>query len=636
VRPSRSLAAVVLPIGLLASALYAPAAGAAPAPTREAAGSSTFVDTDQLSDKYLRQGVNWSEANCSEADRNRRKDPALSNIAYRQIECARITVPLNYQQPDRFTLELYALRVRAAMSNGENGRPLLVNRGGPGGTATDYAMTLANRESSLLETHDFIGVDPRGIGQSSPVACNIAPLDPERYEPGASIDKGTDWPCVRKHRQAAFLGTENVARDFDLVRKLLNQDKIDYYGASYGTQLGRTYQSLFPSHAGRFVLDSNTPPPGTLQASGGFDRRASQLREWLARNDREYRLGATAAEVAKSYQQILNAAAEGALAPVAKAGIESAWTAASYNDTVFQSFAKGLSTAKRYIDGDRNVTMQNVRDGLYSANAQRDLHTFYQDGSGGILVKYADMGMMAVDDDGILPASAADYFRLLSSIRQDASVRANLESLSQSNLSTADLIATITRLLDDIGRVGSDLTPGQVAGVVGYMLNVVASEPVLNVLHTVAPILRTLGITLAHKVPAQSPLKNTSEFPFALMLQAEYDPATTWEDALASLKLLPNSRMVAIRGAGTHGVLGNKTCADLIVYRYLQRGERPASHKVCDGQPMPGDDKIYPGPMIAQWQAGGAKPEPAPVTLSPTNGSPHQPGTEARDTTGNG
>lgn len=52
------------------------------------------------------------------------------------------------------------------------------------------------------------------------------------------------------------LDTENVARDFEQVRQAIGDDKFNYLGISYGSQIGYTYAELYPEKVGRMVLDS--------------------------------------------------------------------------------------------------------------------------------------------------------------------------------------------------------------------------------------------------------------------------------------------------------------------------------------------------------------------------------------------
>src|SRR5439155_4048850 len=75
-------------------------------------------------------------------------------------------------------------------------------------------------------------------------------------------------------RMLAHVGTQDAARDMDVLRQALGDRRLDYLGFSYGTFLGATYADLFPTHVGRFVLDGAIDPRltaaemGRLQAAG--------------------------------------------------------------------------------------------------------------------------------------------------------------------------------------------------------------------------------------------------------------------------------------------------------------------------------------------------------------------------------
>lgn len=53
----------------------------------------------------------------------------------------------------------------------------------------------------------------------------------------------------------SYMSTASVARDIETIRAALNEDKLYYYGASYGTALGLTYSQLFPDRVGRMIFD---------------------------------------------------------------------------------------------------------------------------------------------------------------------------------------------------------------------------------------------------------------------------------------------------------------------------------------------------------------------------------------------
>ena len=66
-------------------------------------------------------------------------------------------------------------------------------------------------------------------------------------------------------------------RDLDIVRALLGQRKLHFYGASYGTQIGANYAHRFPERTGKMVLDGAVDPSLDLTTQAkdqaiGFDR----------------------------------------------------------------------------------------------------------------------------------------------------------------------------------------------------------------------------------------------------------------------------------------------------------------------------------------------------------------------------
>jgi pimeloyl-ACP methyl ester carboxylesterase len=191
--------------------------------------------------------------------------------------CTWVEVPVDYAKPDGETTRL---RVRVIpSSSGDAKRSLFVNPGGPGGSAVDYAGTVSTQVGTeVRETYDFVGVDPRGVGESTPLEC----LSDEEFDAYVQIDPDPDdaseitafresltelgQACLDNSGDlAAHVSTVEAARDMDIVRALLGREKLDWFGASYGTQLGATYAELFPDRVGRMVLDGAVDP--TLDAT---------------------------------------------------------------------------------------------------------------------------------------------------------------------------------------------------------------------------------------------------------------------------------------------------------------------------------------------------------------------------------
>jgi pimeloyl-ACP methyl ester carboxylesterase len=188
-------------------------------------------------------------------------------------ECATLEVPLDYDDPDGRTIELALLRRSAADSDHRIGS-LVVNPGGPGQSGTTFAAQadLAFGDP-VLENFDIVGFDPRGAGKSAPIDClgdgeldELVAADPDPDTAAETrelvrLSQALVRGCVeRSGALASHISTIEAARDMDVLRAALGESTLDYFGASYGTELGSTYAELFPERVGRFVLDGAIDP----------------------------------------------------------------------------------------------------------------------------------------------------------------------------------------------------------------------------------------------------------------------------------------------------------------------------------------------------------------------------------------
>ncbi len=204
------------------------------------------------------------------------------------LRCARLRVPLDYADPHGPTLEITAV-VRPAEDPAHSLGPLFLNPGGPGGSAIAFL-----REASLvlpaevLRRFDLVGVDPRGVGQSTPVDCadSLDPLFDNRLTSGTTSVRAKALRLVQRlvhqcgERSGALLrhvDTASTARDLDRVRVALHARQISYIGFSYGTYLGAVYADIFRHNLRAAVLDGAVSPnrarrTESLSDSGlGFD-----------------------------------------------------------------------------------------------------------------------------------------------------------------------------------------------------------------------------------------------------------------------------------------------------------------------------------------------------------------------------
>ncbi|MFJ5775070.1 alpha/beta hydrolase [Streptomyces sp. NPDC093094] len=206
------------------------------------------------------------------------------------FECATLKAPLDYAKPSRGDVRLAVARKKAT-GPGKRLGSLMVNPGGPGGSAIGYLQAYAGigYPAEVRARYDMVAMDPRGVARSEPVECldgrqmdrytqtDVTPDDSKEVDTLVRAYKkfaegcGADAPRLLRH-----LSTVEAARDMDILRAVLGDRKLTYVGASYGTFLGATYAGLFPERAGRLVLDGAMDPslPArrlNLDQTAGFD-----------------------------------------------------------------------------------------------------------------------------------------------------------------------------------------------------------------------------------------------------------------------------------------------------------------------------------------------------------------------------
>lgn len=257
----RSLSSALLSLGLLAAGQQAlpitlPAAGATPEP---GAGQTVSPTPPAAAARQT-----WGSCGQILSDGS-----GLSTA-----QCTTVPVPVDYNNPTGAQAKLAVIRVPAS---GQRVGSLLVNPGGPGGSAVDMVAGIApNLQNTDIGRHfDLVGFDPRGVGHSTPaLRCRTdAEFDAYRTEPMVDYSSAGVSHIEQIYRQLAqecvsrmgkeFLanaGTASVARDMDMVRQALGEDQINYLGFSYGTELGTAYLEKFADHVRAMVLDGAIDP----------------------------------------------------------------------------------------------------------------------------------------------------------------------------------------------------------------------------------------------------------------------------------------------------------------------------------------------------------------------------------------
>lgn len=247
----RAMLAIATAVALGVAWTAAPAAAAIPDPP-----AATTV-TDERGRAVAARALDWSSCRGGEA------------------ECARLRVPLDYADPDGPTISLAVLRVRAG-GDGQGAKyrgPLVINPGGPGVPGLDYPLAVGSWLEDVAASYDLIGIDPRGVGSSTPLRCQTNREMREWFRADGTPDTRSERRafarlaarigegCARRSADLLpHVGTRNVARDLESLRIALGAPRLSFLGMSYGTLLGATYADMFPHRTGRVVLDGALDP----------------------------------------------------------------------------------------------------------------------------------------------------------------------------------------------------------------------------------------------------------------------------------------------------------------------------------------------------------------------------------------
>ncbi|GAB3426605.1 alpha/beta hydrolase [Flindersiella endophytica] len=284
--------------------------------------------------------------------------PGVSEPAY-GLECTTLDVPLDYKHRNGQTIELAVSRLRSTDPAKRRG-VLLVNPGGQGASMLDLPVTLVNLglPTVVRERYDIVMFDPRGIGRSTPVRCDLSPdqaatLIPPSYardaadvERRAAYSRQVAGQCTHSStaRLLPYITMSNVARDMDEIRTALGETRISYLGYSNGTQLGAFYHELFPAHTDRFVLDSLSQyglnSTTSRQFARGVEDRFPDFATWAAGKNATYGLGATPSAVRAKYFELVERLDATPYSGVDGAAFRALTFGLLFNDATFEPLAQ--------------------------------------------------------------------------------------------------------------------------------------------------------------------------------------------------------------------------------------------------------------------------------------------------------
>ncbi|MBM7775569.1 pimeloyl-ACP methyl ester carboxylesterase [Actinokineospora baliensis] len=182
-------------------------------------------------------------------------------------DCGEVRVPLDWSRPGGAKITVAVSRLPATDPARRIG-VLVINPGGPGGPGRallrDHGTELF--PADLRARFDIIGLDPRGVGESRPaIACPVPPNGPgvtqfpttrAEYDRLIAYNRSVAASCrTATGPLIDHVDTVSAARDIDVVRAALGEQKISWLGLSYGSMLGATYAGMYPNRVRAAVLD---------------------------------------------------------------------------------------------------------------------------------------------------------------------------------------------------------------------------------------------------------------------------------------------------------------------------------------------------------------------------------------------
>ncbi|MGW0707230.1 alpha/beta hydrolase [Streptomyces sp. NPDC002643] len=317
------------------------------------------------------------------------------------FQCGTVEVPLDYARPDGKQIPLTVSRVRATGKDPKGKKvarqgALVFNPGGPGASGMFFPFVGFLPEWKRIgAAYDLVGYAPRGVGRSAPLSCEdpgklhrgptLAPTHPSESYKRERIARAKAYArgCARRGGQALrHYHSLNNARDLDVLRAALGEDRLTFMGASYGTYLGALYATLFPSHVRRMVFDSAVNPAphqiwyhNNLDQSAAFEGRWADFRAWVAKHHKVYGLGNTAEKVLRGYERAAaRLATEPAGGVVGPGQLQGAFLQAAYYDDYWPQRALALSA---YLKGDPKPLVQLAGPNPEAAAEQENTNAVY-------------------------------------------------------------------------------------------------------------------------------------------------------------------------------------------------------------------------------------------------------------------
>ncbi|MFD9014640.1 alpha/beta hydrolase [Streptomyces sp. NPDC059552] len=510
-------------VGLVLAACLATTPALAGAAGAASAGAASAGAAGAGLDRYYQQRPSWGSCVTGPDDATGRE------LDRAGVQCADVTVPLDYAAPRGRTITVAISRLKATDTRHRIGA-ILLNTGGPGGPGRAYPPTARAAMKEVGARFDVVGFDPRFVGRSTPLDCGwplgmtwlSAGADRAGFDRQVALQKGLADKCRATAASVLpHISTRNTARDMDVIRGALGERKISYLGYSYGTYLGTVYTQMFPGRHDRVVLDGAINPgdyrPRLLEGAERENEKAlSDWAGWAAERHATYGLGRTRAEVLASVDRVVAAAARGPLT------IGSGADAFRIDDSqvpllLFSGIADDTEPARASF-GELLSVLVAAAEGAPTT----------------------------------LPAGFAAELRY--------ALRGEGEPTGvQSAIICGDVAAG-----RDPEQYWRDIERSR------------AAHPLFG------PLTHNINPCAFWDRPREEPTRVKRDAS-ALIVAATGDPRTTYKSSVELRRLLPSSRLITLEGANRHALYGTygNACVDDQVNRYLATGRLPAKDRTC-------------------------------------------------------
>jgi pimeloyl-ACP methyl ester carboxylesterase len=181
-------------------------------------------------------------------------------------QCGTLRVPADWSHPHGPKINVAVARHPADDPAHRIGT-LFFNPGGPGDGGVKYVIAADTFFSDTLRARfDIVSVDPRGVGDSTPIRCGVPALTPEytffprtqqEFDAMVAHNRAVARSCLQETGPLLLhADTVSVARDHEALRIALGVSRVNWLGLSYGTQLGAQYAQLYPKRTRAMVLDA--------------------------------------------------------------------------------------------------------------------------------------------------------------------------------------------------------------------------------------------------------------------------------------------------------------------------------------------------------------------------------------------